>query len=146
MSVGIRDLQQYCADKAKAVASLKWPRTTGMVQNKQPGSSHLDVTFQYFVGGGTYLSDTITIPKPHFASGSAGMDDEEEWLTSNFNMTDLNGQNVEVFYNPSFPAQACLIPGENQFLRGELNSVVLAFSSCIFIIILICAGFFFREP
>lgn len=104
----------YQSVKANAFASVRWSGTSGEIKTSRlnyVNHGHYskngfyyepEITFEYSIRGKSYKSHQISFPNPSFG-----------WLTEGQQFIDnyAVGDSVKVFYDPSNPANCCLITG-----------------------------------
>lgn len=117
-------------------ASFQWPTVSGtIVQSERiyvpsDHNSHyrVEITYNYKVKGTSYVSHRISL----FSRDLSSYDDISESFVANHRP----GTSVEIYYEPSRPENAVLIPGPDEtFSEFELGVGLIAIIGSIFAII-----------
>ena len=123
--------------------SASWPMTWGaltrceseVLSTHEQGRTYvqtlLRVKYAYDVDGKSYTSSLVSFDKRE------RIEAEKERLLSDYREKMQNEQRIAVYYNPSDPSEACLIPGSSPAgLYGFMLIILLAGSSIYWFLVL----------
>ena len=115
--------------------STSWPQTTGLVtqsavQHDRRGRPHALVSYSYDVRGQMYQSSTVQF------AGSTQTESEAQAMVQQYPV----GKSVSVFFKPSDPRQAVLIPGLTStiplfMLAAGVLAVAAGFASVLAVVV-----------